>query len=60
MYYPTRTARGPRIPPVYTARVPPLPQPREAPLTPSQAVGLFLFLLVNISLFIRPADVVPN
>jgi O-antigen ligase len=61
MNYPIRTFRGPGRPPSYSARaLPPLPLPREAPLSSGQAVGLFLFLLVNVLLFIRPADVIPE
>lgn len=61
MYYPTRTLRSPRTLPAYVVRaLAPLAATREAPLTPSQAVGLFLFFLVNISLFVRPADILPE
>ena len=61
MYYPTRTFRSPRPASVHAARVAaPYAVPREPPLAPSQAVGLFLFFLVNITLFIRPADIFPE
>ena len=61
MIYPTTTFRGPRPAPLNPAQVAaPRPLPRELPLTPSQAVGLVLFFLVNVSLFIRPADIFPE
>src|SRR5215471_5568475 len=40
----------------------PLDRPRLAPrvLAPASGLGFFLFLLVNVALFVRPADVVPS
>ncbi len=61
MIYPTRTFQGPRPAAVKPAQAAvPYPLPRETAPTPAQAVGLVLFFLVNLSLFIRPADVFPE
>lgn len=61
MIYPTRTFRAPRPAPLNPAQAAvPRALPREPRPTPAQAVGLVLFFLVNLSLFIRPADVFPE